>query len=106
MTNNRHVAHQTSLSFSVNELEDFRRQVERLANITVKLSEELELLRKKKKWWHLGQAKRTMARSSTTPDNKQTRYGKCIDCAKGYVMDDGVKGNPLRNRNLIFKSTS
>ena len=54
MTNNRHVAHQTSLSFSVNELEDFRRQVERLANITVKLSEELELLRKKKKWWHLG----------------------------------------------------
>ena len=36
-----------------------------------------------------------MARSSTTSDNKQFRNGKCIDCAKGYVMDDGVKGNPL-----------
>lgn len=45
MTNNRHVVHQTSLSFIVNELEDFRRQVEYLDNITVKLSEELELLR-------------------------------------------------------------
>ena len=36
-----------------------------------------------------------MARSSTTPDNKQPRYGKCIDGDKGYVMDDGVSGNPL-----------
>lgn len=48
--NNRQVAHQTSLSFSANELEDLRRQVERLEGITSKLSAELESLRKKRRW--------------------------------------------------------
>ena len=52
--NNRQVAHQTSLSFRANELEDLRRQIKCLEGITAKLSEELEALQKKKKWWQLG----------------------------------------------------
>ncbi len=36
-----------------------------------------------------------MARNSTNTEDKQPRVGKCIDCAKGYVMSDGVKENPL-----------
>ena len=36
-----------------------------------------------------------MTRNSTNTEDKQPRVGKCIDCAKGYVMSDGVKENPL-----------
>ena len=35
-----------------------------------------------------------MGRGSSTT-TQQPRNGRCLDCAKGYVMSDGVKGNPL-----------
>lgn len=25
----------------------------------------------------------------------ESKFGHCIDCERGYVMSDGVKGNPL-----------
>ena len=27
--------------------------------------------------------------------DEEPKTGRCIDCAHGYVMSDGVKGNPL-----------
>ena len=30
--------------------------------------------------------------------------GRCVDCARGYVMSDGIKGNPLITECSINKS--
>lgn len=35
-----------------------------------------------------------MAKGSSTSVSNP-RHGRCFDCVKGYVMSDGVKGNPL-----------
>lgn len=44
-----------------------------------------------------------MPPKKNTRKKEKSTVGRCIDCAFGYVMSDGVKGNPLVTECAIDK---